>query len=329
MADSDSRKLFVAGLSDAATEGGLRKLFESVGGSVIDIAVPRDRQTGAARGFGFVTFSTDAEAAAARDQLDGSFHEGRSISVRPFRGNRPESPGGAGPGSMPPRSSGPISRAPRPMGGGEERGPAPGGGGGEDRENTLFIANLPQDCTQQSLMEVFAAAGVAPVVKLHLPLDAEGRRRGFGFVTLRDAAAARSAVAALQGTLIGGRAISVDVARPRGDRPERPPPPGGGDRPGGWRPVSSRPTGAPRDGVAMGGGSPAPAPGYSDSSGSPPTERQTWDERRAGDRRKKEGAAPAKRKKAAGPADRGKARRENEGFRAPRSRSIMDDRDDE
>jgi nucleolin len=317
MADSDSRKLFVAGLSDAATEQGLRKLFESVGGSVVEIAVPRDRQTGAARGFGFVTLATDTEANTARDRLDGSFHEGRSISVRPFRGNRgPES--GAPPGPM---RTGPRP-PPRSIAPGEER-PAPS----EERDNTLFVANLPSDCTQQTLTEAFAAAGVSPIVKLHLPVDAEGRRRGFGFVTLRDGAAAKSAVSALQGMLLGGRALSVDVARPRGDRPERPMEPRT-DRPGGapaWRPRP--PIGSPRD------SGPAPiAPAYSDSSGSggTPSEKQTWDERRAGDKRRaKEAPAPKRRKEKAVVADRGKARRENEGFRAPRSRGMMDDWDDE
>ena len=60
--------------------------------------------------------------------------------------------------------------------------------------------------------------------------------------------------------------------------------------------------------------------------GPPPVERQTWDERRDPSKRKKE---PAPKKKKVRAAERGHSRRENEGFRAPRARGLMDDWDEE
>lgn len=307
MTDPDTRKLFVAGLSEGVGEIELRRIFEAAGASVEEVAVPRDRQTGKARGFGFITLASEDQAEQVRDALDGSLHEGRPISVRPFRGNRP-APGGA-PGGYP-------SRPPR--------GPSESGASGErhaeDRENTLFLANLPSDCRDDELQEIFRDAGVGPILKLHLPVDPDGRRRGFGFVSLRDSGAAREAVPKLRERMLRGRPLTVDVARPRGERPG-----GGGDRPppggGGWR---SRPPPPPREGGMAGG---PPMRSFSNEGGGPPpVERQTWDERRDPSKRKKE--APPKKKKVRA-ADRGHARRENEGFRAPRARGLMDDWDEE
>jgi RNA recognition motif-containing protein len=307
MTDPDTRKLFVAGLSEGVSEIELRRIFEAAGASVEEVAVPRDRQTGKARGFGFITLASEDQAEQVRDALDGSLHDGRPISVRPFRGNRP-GPGGA-PGGYP-------SRPPR--------GPSESGASGErhaeDRDNTLFLANLPSDCREDELQEIFRDAGVGPILKLHLPVDPDGRRRGFGFVSLRDSATAREAVPKLRERMLRGRPLTVDVARPRGERPGG----GGGDRPppgGGWR---SRPPPPAREGGMAGG---PPMRSFSNEGGGPPpVERQTWDERRDPSKRKKE-ASPKKKKVRA--ADRGHARREHEGFRAPRARGLMDDWDEE
>lgn len=316
MTDPDTRKLFVAGLSEGVSEIELRRIFEAAGASVEEVAVPRDRQTGKARGFGFITLASEDQAEQVRDALDGSLHDGRPISVRPFRGNRTQGPGGGpgGPGGYP-------SRPPR--------GPSESGASGErhaeDRENTLFLANLPSDCRDDELQEIFRDAGVGPILKLHLPVDPDGRRRGFGFVTLRDSAAAREAVPKLRERMLRGRPLTVDVARPRGERPA---PGGGGDRSapggGGWR---SRPP-PPRGPGGEGGMSSGPPMRSfsSDAGGPPPVERQTWDERRDPSKRKKE-ASPKKKKVRA--ADRGHSRREHEGFRAPRARGLIDDWDEE
>jgi len=75
-----------------------------------------------------------------------------------------------------------------------------------------------------------------------------------------------------------------------------------------------------------GGGAPMRSFPSDGGGGAPPVERQTWDERRDSNKRKKE---PAAKKKKVRAADRGHARRENEGFRAPRARGLMDDWDEE
>jgi RNA recognition motif-containing protein len=292
-------------------------MFESAGASVEEVAVPRDRQTGKARGFGFITLASEDQAEQVREALDGSLHDGRPISVRQFRGNRPTS-------QAPPPRGGPMDA---PMASRSGPGGSPGGSGSaEERDNTLFLANLPSDCREDELTEIFRDAGVAPILKLHLPVDPDGRRRGFGFVSLRDGAAAREAVPKLRERSLRGRPLTVDVARPRGERPGGGV--GGGDRPapggaGAWR---SRP---PPPGGGSSGGAPMRSfPSDGGGGGPPPVERQTWDERRDPSKgRKKAEAAPKKKKARA--ADRGHSRRENEGFRAPRARGMMDDWDEE
>jgi RNA recognition motif-containing protein len=57
-----------------------------------------------------------------------------------------------------------------------------------------------------------------------------GKSRGFAFVTMNDKAQADAALAALNGKQVGGRALTVNEARPREERGPRSPGGGGGDR---------------------------------------------------------------------------------------------------
>src|SRR5437868_9978343 len=128
---NEEAKLFVAGLPDSISEEVLKQLFEATGGTVVNVSLPKDRATGRPRGFGFVTLSTPAEAQQARDALDGSMQAGKSISVRPFQAEPPRRDGpGGGPMSGPRGPGGPPSRGPQS---------AP--------DRTLYVGNLPYDCT--------------------------------------------------------------------------------------------------------------------------------------------------------------------------------------
>jgi RNA recognition motif-containing protein len=207
MATEDARKLFVAGLPESISEDVLRQLFESTGGKVVDVSLPRDRATGKVRGFGFVTFSTADEANRGREALDGSLQSGRSISVRPFSSEPPR----RGIESRAPSESHAPSFSPGGGGGGAAGGP------GDDR--TLYVGNLPYDTTVQELTQVFTDLSVGPVARIHLPTGPDGRLRGFGFVTLGTSDAANSAIEALRNADVRGRRLMVNIAHPRGDRP--------------------------------------------------------------------------------------------------------------
>jgi len=88
----------------------------------------------------------------------------------------------------------------------------------------LFVGNLSFNTTENDLQDTFAAHGT--VVEANLMMDrTTGRPRGFGFVTMSSDEEAQTAMAALNGKSIDGRALTVNVARPREERPA-----GGEDR---------------------------------------------------------------------------------------------------
>ena len=72
--------------------------------------------------------------------------------------------------------------------------------------------------TETDLRNAFAVYG--PVDGVNIVTDRDtGRARGFAFVEMADAGAAEKAIAALNGSDLGGRTIQVNEARPKTDRP--------------------------------------------------------------------------------------------------------------
>lgn len=89
--------------------------------------------------------------------------------------------------------------------------------------NRLYVGNLSFGSTQDSLRDAFAAHG--DVVDVHLVADrVTGQSRGFGFVTMGSRDQAESAMAAMNGSDLDGRALKVNEAEER---------PGGGGAPRG------------------------------------------------------------------------------------------------
>ncbi len=73
-------KLYVGNLSFKTTEAELRDTFGQFG-SITDVYVATDRETGRPRGFAFVTFSNDTESKAAMEKLNGADLDGRQLTV--------------------------------------------------------------------------------------------------------------------------------------------------------------------------------------------------------------------------------------------------------
>jgi RNA recognition motif-containing protein len=95
--------------------------------------------------------------------------------------------------------------------------------------NKLFVGNLSFNTTENDLQDAFAAHGT--VVEASLMQDRmSGRSRGFGFVTMSTADEAQRAIENMHGRDLDGRALTVNVARPREERA-----PGGGGGGGGRR----------------------------------------------------------------------------------------------
>jgi RNA recognition motif-containing protein len=82
----------------------------------------------------------------------------------------------------------------------------------------LFVGNLSFNTTENDLQEAFAAHGT--VVEANLMMDRmSGRPRGFGFVTMSTPEEAQKAIESLNGSTLGERTITVNVARPKEERP--------------------------------------------------------------------------------------------------------------
>lgn len=94
----------------------------------------------------------------------------------------------------------------------------------------IYVGNLAHSAMENDLRDAFEQFG--EVARVNIPTDREsGRPRGFGFVEMPNDTEAQAAIAALNGTEIKGREVSVNEARPRteGGRP------GGGGGRGGFR----------------------------------------------------------------------------------------------
>lgn len=82
----------------------------------------------------------------------------------------------------------------------------------------LYVGNLPHSTTESELRSLFEPHG--QVEKISLVTDREtGRSRGFAFVEMTDSGEAEKAIAALNGSELGGRALKINEARPKTDRP--------------------------------------------------------------------------------------------------------------
>jgi RNA recognition motif-containing protein len=93
----------------------------------------------------------------------------------------------------------------------------------------IFVGNLSFGATEESVRALFEAYGTVQRVNIVTDRDS-GQPRGFGFVEMSDDNEGEKAIAALNGTDLGGRAINVNEARPKSDRGGSG---GGGNRSGG------------------------------------------------------------------------------------------------
>ncbi len=81
----------------------------------------------------------------------------------------------------------------------------------------IYVGNLSFDITEAQLQEAFAAFGT--VDKANVVTDRmTGRSRGFGFVEMGNDDEGKAAIEALNGSDLGGRALTVNLAKPKVDR---------------------------------------------------------------------------------------------------------------
>lgn len=87
-------------------------------------------------------------------------------------------------------------------------------------EARLFVGNLPYQTMDNDLQEHFSQAGVVSSVNVMLD-KFTGKSRGFAFVEMSSADEANKAVEMFHNKEFQGRALTVNIARPREDRPPR------------------------------------------------------------------------------------------------------------
>ncbi|MFN2475506.1 MAG: RNA recognition motif domain-containing protein [Chthoniobacterales bacterium] len=84
----------------------------------------------------------------------------------------------------------------------------------------LYVGNLSFETTENDLQDMFEQHG--KVTEVALMMDrTTGRSRGFAFVTMNDATEATAALNAFNGKEVQGRALTVNEARPREERPRQ------------------------------------------------------------------------------------------------------------
>ena len=92
----------------------------------------------------------------------------------------------------------------------------------------LYVGNLSYDVDSSALEQMFSAHGSVQSAQIINDRDT-GRSKGFGFVEMSSDAEAQAAIGAMNGHESGGRALTVNEAKPREDRPR-----GGGGGGGGY-----------------------------------------------------------------------------------------------
>jgi RNA recognition motif-containing protein len=82
----------------------------------------------------------------------------------------------------------------------------------------LYVGGLPYSVTDEQLSELFASHGTVESAKVITDRYTD-RSRGFGFVEMSTQAEAEQAIQALNGSELGGRSLTVNISKPREDRP--------------------------------------------------------------------------------------------------------------
>ena len=117
----------------------------------------------------------------------------------------------------------------------------------------LYVGNLSYDVDSSALQELFSAHGTVESAEVIADRDT-GRSKGFGFVQMSSDDEATAAIAALNGQQHGGRALTVNEAKPREPRSGGFGGGGGGGRGGGGGGYGGGGGGGGRDRGGRGGG---------------------------------------------------------------------------
>ncbi|KAG0171320.1 hypothetical protein DFQ28_003854 [Apophysomyces sp. BC1034] len=218
---SEGLTVWVGQLSYEASVEDVRSFFTDCG-EITDVRVSTDRQTGRSRGFAYVEFAT-AEGKAAAFEKNGEEHMGRTIKVDEATPSKPRA----------------IDE------------------NYSTKSDTVFVANLSHDLTEELVREAFEKFGTI-VGEVRLPYNRETEKiRGIGYIQFSSEDEAEAAVKGMNGQSLAGRTVRTDFnsdsdRRPSGGRGGARGGRGGfGGRGGGG--FGGRGRGGPRGGGGFGG----------------------------------------------------------------------------
>ena len=179
--------VYVEGISYSASEEDVKKVFEACG-PVLDVRMPRYQDSNRPRGYAHVDFGTATDAATALKKMAGFSLMGRYLNVQ--KCNAPK--GGAS-------ADMPRTHKPRPAG-----------------CKTVFVRNLPYDCSEDAVRQTFSACGKVAEVRIAVHNNTK-LRKGFGYVDFVKETSSETAVNKSD-LLVGGRLVQCDyeVGKPKG-----------------------------------------------------------------------------------------------------------------
>lgn len=195
---SQESTVFVGRLAWSIDESRLAQEFAQYG-SIQSTKVIKDRMTGRSKGFGYVEYSSPAEAQAAL-AMSGTEIEGFAVNVdisqpRVERAPRQYQSGGAG-GYQVPREARTYPKS--------------------EPSTTVFIGNLSFQATEQDIASTFAQCG--PINQIRLPRYHDtGKMKGYAYLEFQDLDSATKCIG-LQDVSIAGRIVRLDYSQPKPER---------------------------------------------------------------------------------------------------------------
>lgn len=188
---NNNRTVYVSGLSFGCSDDDVRDFFSS-SGEVLNIRLPKWHDTGRLRGYGHVEFNT-AEAASNALERSGEYIKDRYVNI-----DRPLNPRLL---SVDPSSTSSSSSS--------------GDAGDEPRKErvagcrTIFVKNLPYDCTEAELVEAFRVYG--PIAKTRFACwEHTKNSKGFAYIDFKREDSAEISVKKSGSIVMKSRKIMVD-----------------------------------------------------------------------------------------------------------------------
>jgi len=188
-------KVYMGGLPTNYDQTEIREMltpYSTDESSITSISVPTDRMTGLPRGFAFIEMETEAAkkaiAGLAGTEIDGKFLKiNEQLSKEELLAKR---------------AAGAAEREKNEVG------------------TKVYCGNISFETTKETLTEEFTKFG--NVLDVYLPVDTRtGFKRGFAFIRMENEADATAAIENMNGMLLEGRTVEVNISLPRGQAPPK------------------------------------------------------------------------------------------------------------